>query len=168
MSLTWTRSKKYFEKADYGNGETFNVATGAYETYIAAAQAWGSDLAKIGININIVSFDNATYVNDIKVSRNCPPLLWRFAFYAEYFSVYGMAVFNQVGNIAAVVLFALGIRGTGASTGAVINMLEPAVSMVASTLLSHDPLTAPMVLGYVLVLSSVFLVATEGKRNRAD
>lgn len=79
---------------------------------------------------------------------------------------YILALVNQVGNISAIVLFALGVRSVGASTGAIVNMLEPAVGMLASTLVFRDPLSVSMVLGCALVMSSIFLVAkTKGKQR---
>ena len=70
------KAKELFAEAGYANGGTFQVATGPNTSYIASAVAWGADLAKIGINIDIVSFDRATYINDMKVARNFEICFW--------------------------------------------------------------------------------------------
>ena len=70
--------------------------------------------------------------------------------------------------MGAVVLFAFGVRVTGASTGAVINMLEPAVSLLSGILIFHDLLTPSALAGCGLILLSLLSVSRKGKDAPSD
>ena len=81
---------------------------------------------------------------------------------------YLMALCQQGCNMGAVVLFAFGVRVTGASTGAVINMLEPAVSLLSGILIFHDLLTPSALAGCGLILLSLLSVSRKGKDAPSD
>ncbi len=81
---------------------------------------------------------------------------------------YLMALCQQGCNMGAVVLFAFGVRVTGASTGAAINMLEPAVSLLSGILIFHDLLTPSALAGCGLILLSLLSVSRKGKDAPSD
>ncbi|MBR3127264.1 MAG: DMT family transporter [Solobacterium sp.] len=57
-------------------------------------------------------------------------------------------------TLAGVFLFSTGVRILGASTASVLNMLEPVVSLVAGTLIYHDPLGLKILAGCLLIVIS--------------
>ena len=59
-------------------------------------------------------------------------------------------------------LMMYGIHRMGASTAAFVSMLEPIVSVVFGTIWFHDPITAGVVVGGILVLASILLIAIDG------
>ena len=59
-------------------------------------------------------------------------------------------------------LMMYGISRMGASTAAFVSMLEPIVSVVFGTIWFHDPITAGVVVGGILVLASILLIAIDG------
>ncbi len=73
----------------------------------------------------------------------------------SFLYLFGYAVFM----LGGVYFIAAGIRITGATTGALINMGEPMAGMIVSTIVFRDPITALTVVGCILILSSVFITA---------
>lgn len=69
------------------------------------------------------------------------------------------------GYMAAFYLINAGIKRIGASAASFVNMLEPVTSVVVSTLIYHYALEGRTILGMVLILSSVFLVAMDGREK---
>ena len=59
-------------------------------------------------------------------------------------------------------LMMYGIHRMGASTAAFVSMLEPIVSVVFGSIWFHDPITAGVVVGGILVLASILLIAIDG------
>ena len=57
-------------------------------------------------------------------------------------------------TLAGVFLFSTGVRILGASTATVLNMLEPVVTLVAGTLIYHDPLGLKILAGCLLIVIS--------------
>ena len=70
---------------------------------------------------------------------------------------------SGAGNFIAHFLITKGTKLIGASTASFVNMLEPVTSVFVSLIVYHDVLRTNMVLGIVLILSSVLLVALDGK-----
>ena len=76
------KARELFEEAGYfdPNSDIYNynftleVSPGT--SYEGWSQAFKSDLASIGVNVEIVSYDWATYVNDLKVSRDFELCAW--------------------------------------------------------------------------------------------
>ncbi|NTW28433.1 MAG: EamA family transporter [Coriobacteriia bacterium] len=66
-----------------------------------------------------------------------------------------LGVIVLVPTFVAIVLYLEGIRGLGPSQAAVVSTLEPLFTMVLAWFVLHERLTAPQVLGAVLVLAGV-------------
>ena len=62
-------------------------------------------------------------------------------------------------------LMMYGISRMGASMAAFVSMLEPIVSVVFGTIWFRDPITAGVVAGGLLVLSSILLIAIDGAQK---
>ncbi len=75
--------------------------------------------------------------------------------------VVGAGLFTVCGYF----LMMYGISKMGASTAAFVSMLEPIVSVVFGTVWFHDPITAGVVIGGLLVLGSILLIAIDGSRK---
>lgn len=71
------------------------------------------------------------------------------------------------GSLLAYYLITAGIKQIGASTASFINMLEPVTSVVVSSLVYREYPGLMMILGMVLILSAVFLVSMDGRKNSA-
>lgn len=94
------KAKELFEEAGYFDpsspiyNHTFVLEISPGTSWEGWSQAFKSDLESIGVKLDIVSYDWATYVNDIKVSRDfelCPwgtaPVTGDFDYFAlHYFS----------------------------------------------------------------------------------
>lgn len=65
--------------------------------------------------------------------------------------------------LGGVYFIAAGVKRTGATTGALINMLEPMASMIISTIVFRDPIGILTAVGCLFILSSVFITAWAGK-----
>lgn len=65
-------------------------------------------------------------------------------------------------------LMMYGIGRMGASMAAFVSMLEPIVSVVFGTIWFHDPVTAGVVIGGMLVLASILLIAIDGAKKAGE
>ncbi len=75
-----------------------------------------------------------------------------------------LAGVGSLGSLGAFYLITAGIQRIGASAASFVNMLEPVTSVVVSAL-AYREFPGPVTwMGIVLVLSSVFLVAVDGRR----
>ncbi|WP_443665444.1 ABC transporter substrate-binding protein [Dysosmobacter sp.] len=73
-------AKEYLAAAGYPNGGlSVRVHTGSNEARIKIAELFQADLAKIGVNLEIVSLDNAANINAIAVERNFDMFMWGVA-----------------------------------------------------------------------------------------
>ena len=76
------KSKELFTEAGYFDPSselynyTFELKIAPNDEWPGMAQAWKNDLASIGVNMDIVSFDMSTFVNDLKVERNFELAPW--------------------------------------------------------------------------------------------
>lgn len=84
---------------------------------------------------------------------------------AGWLYVLGSGLFTVGGYF----LMMYGISRMGASMAAFVSMLEPIVSVVFGTIWFHDPITAGVVIGGLLVLASILLIAIDGaQKSRAS
>ncbi|MGE4277429.1 MAG: DMT family transporter, partial [Lawsonibacter sp.] len=74
---------------------------------------------------------------------------------------------SSLGSLGAFYLITAGIQRIGASAASFVNMLEPVTSVVASALVYQECPSLVTWMGILLVLSSVFLVAMDGRRTTA-
>ncbi|MBO5460258.1 MAG: DMT family transporter [Ruminococcus sp.] len=66
-------------------------------------------------------------------------------------------------------LMMYGISRLGASTAAFVSMLEPIVSVVFGTIWFKDPVTVGIVVGGVLIITSILLITIDGyKKSKED
>ena len=76
------KAKELFEEAGYYDPSsplynyTFKLKISPDSEWTAMSQAYKADLATIGVNLDIISFDYATYVNDLKVTRDFEMAPW--------------------------------------------------------------------------------------------
>lgn len=70
-----------------------------------------------------------------------------------------------VGALAGSFLFLYGIQKLGATTASFLSILTPIISVVASAIWFHDPITVAVVAGSALVLASTFLTTVDSARK---
>lgn len=76
------KAKELFEEAGYFDpgsplyNYTFTLKISPDSEWTAMSQAYKADLATIGVNLDIVSYDFATFVNDLKVTRDFEIAPW--------------------------------------------------------------------------------------------
>ena len=68
-----------------------------------------------------------------------------------------------LGSLGAYYLITAGIQRIGASVASFVNMLEPVTSVVVSAVAYQERPSLIMLLGMILILTSVFLVAMDGR-----
>lgn len=72
---------------------------------------------------------------------------------------------NLVLTVVGLYTFALGVRKIGATYAAIINILEPAISMILSLIIFNNKITVSIIIGCVLVLSSIIIVVSSNKKK---
>lgn len=76
------KAKELFEEAGYFDPSsplyhyTFSLKISPDSEWTAMSQAYKADLATIGVNLDIISYDYATFVNDLKVTRDFEIAPW--------------------------------------------------------------------------------------------
>lgn len=76
-----------------------------------------------------------------------------------------MLLVSGIGNLGAFYFITAGIRRIGASAASFVNMLEPITSVVVSTVIYQDHQGFKTICGMALILSSVLLVAMDGRKG---
>ena len=66
----------YFDPSSPIYNYTFTLKIAPDSEWTAMSQAYKADLATIGVNLDIVSYDYATFVNDLKVTRDFEIAPW--------------------------------------------------------------------------------------------
>lgn len=80
-------------------------------------------------------------------------------------SWFQLIVCSGLATVAGYFLMMFGIQRLGASTASFLSMLEPVVSVVFGTLWFSDSVTVGIVVGSVLVLTSVCFITLDGARK---
>ena len=73
-----------------------------------------------------------------------------------------------VSTVAAFWAFFTGMEITGPSVASLVSTLEPVVTVIASVVILSEPLTANLLVGGVLVLSSLVVTMLPGKTNKSN
>ena len=73
--------------------------------------------------------------------------------------------FSGLATVTGYFLMMFGIQRLGASTASFLSMLEPVVSVVFGTLWFSDQITEGIVVGSLLVLTSVCFITLDGARK---
>lgn len=152
----------------------------------------GGNLSVFGIVLAIASaFSYAFYmIANEKGPANDLPLAVKLFYVSTagtiFFGIYAgatgtLAVPATIGGIAQLVicsglgttvsffLMMAGVRRLGASTSSFLSMAEPVVSVIFGTLWFRDPVTAAIVAGSVLVLTSVcFITLDSARKNKQE
>lgn len=152
----------------------------------------GGNLSVFGIVLAIASaFSYAFYmIANEKGPANDLPLAVKLFYVSTagtiFFGIYAgatgtLAVPATIGGIAQLVvcsglgttvsffLMMAGVRRLGASTSSFLSMAEPVVSVIFGTLWFRDPVTAAIVAGSVLVLTSVcFITLDSARKNKKE
>lgn len=76
-----------------------------------------------------------------------------------------MLLVSGIGNLGAFYFITAGIRRIGAPAASFVNMLEPITSVVVSTVIYQDHQGFKTICGMALILSSVLLVAMDGRKG---
>ena len=148
----------------------------------------GGDLSVFGIVLAIASaFSYAFYmISNEKGPANDLPLAVKLFYVSTagtvFFGIYAgatgtLALPATIGGVAQLVicsglgttvsffLMMAGVRRLGASTSSFLSMAEPVVSVIFGTLWFRDPVTAAVVAGSVLVLTSVCFITLDSARK---
>lgn len=95
------KAKELFEEAGYFDPNsdiynyTFTLEVSPGTTWERWCQAYKSDLESIGVHLDIVSYDYATYTNDIKVSRDFELAPWGTAPVTGDFDYFALHYFSE-------------------------------------------------------------------------
>lgn len=93
------------------------------------------------------------------------PLTHNLAVPSSPVSWFQLLVCSGLATVAGYFLMAFGIKKLGASTASFLSMLEPVVSVVFSVLWFRDPVTPGVVVGSLLILTSVLLITINDARK---
>lgn len=132
-------------------------------------------LSGVAYCVFVISNSRSRYSNmDIFVV-----MFWIFAFsvagYCIYRLVTGRLIIGQsldkwyfflaigVMTVVALMLFTSGVRRLGATDAAIVNLLEPVVSVVLSVLVYRDQLSSGILGGCFLIVVSVFIVTMQNR-----
>lgn len=80
-------------------------------------------------------------------------------------SWFQLIVCSGLATVGGYFLMMFGIQKLGASTASFLSMLEPVVSVVFGTIWFADPVTVGVVVGSVLILTSVCFITLDGSRK---
>ncbi|MEG1878246.1 MAG: DMT family transporter [Pseudoflavonifractor sp.] len=148
----------------------------------------GGDLSPLGVFLAVASaFSYGFYmITNEKGPATALPLAVKLFYVATvgtlFFGVYAgathslalpgtaagmvqLVVFSGLGTAVAFFLMMSGVQKLGASTASFLSMAEPVMSLVFGTLWFHDPVSAGMVAGSLLVLTSVCFITIDGAQK---
>ena len=80
-------------------------------------------------------------------------------------SAWTITVVYSILNIAAMVLFQVGVRYSGSSNAAIFSMFEPVTSLIVGFVIMHEAMTLLKWLGCGLILSGIVVTVIEERKN---
>lgn len=82
-------------------------------------------------------------------------------FHIEFYSFIAILLLAFISTVVALMAFLQGVRVIGSSNAAIFSTLEPIVSLVLGVLILKEQLTFRIVLGSILIISSMIILARE-------
>ncbi len=82
-------------------------------------------------------------------------------FHIEFYSFIAILLLAFISTVVALMAFLQGVRVIGSSNAAIFSTLEPIVSLVLGVLILKEQLTFRIVLGSILIISSMVILAKE-------
>ncbi|NLU50402.1 MAG: EamA family transporter [Syntrophomonadaceae bacterium] len=132
-------------------------AAAVYSIYIVLGNRLVKDIPPVITSAFVSLFASFSLLLVGLMSRQ---LVFDFAGYA-WWPILGIVVFSTV---IAIFTFFRGLELLGSTRAAILSMIEPLVTIVFSTVLFHDRLTALQWAGGLLVLTGAFLAVTNQKQ----